>query len=103
MQLHRLETPFSYCLIESVSLVLPLAQAVYLDEIGVKLNGEDPVERPLRRAIGFMDLLNKVKCILKNSFFFSHFLKKIVVFVASGSYPNFDKQQGPTERLSCHY
>lgn len=71
MQQHRLETPFLYCLIESVSVVLPLAQAVYLDEIGVKLNGEDPVERPLRRAIGFMDLLNKVKnffCIFFNIF-----------------------------------
>ena len=66
MQLLRLERPLSYCLIESVSVVLPLAQAVYLDEIGVKLNGEDPVERPLRRAIGFMDLLNKVKSYLKS-------------------------------------
>lgn len=60
MQLQCREYVAPYCLIESFSVVIPLAQAVYLDEIGVKLNGEDPVERPLRRAIGFMDLLNKV-------------------------------------------
>lgn len=31
----------------------------YLDEISTKLNSEDPSTRPLRRALGFMDILNK--------------------------------------------
>lgn len=37
---------------------------VYLDEITKKLNSEDPSTRPLRRALGFMDILNKVDNLL---------------------------------------
>lgn len=32
----------------------------HLEEINVMLKREDPNTRPLRRAIGFMDILNKV-------------------------------------------
>lgn len=32
----------------------------YLEELHSKLNSEDRSNRPLRRALGFMDILNKV-------------------------------------------
>ena len=40
-----------------------LLYPAYLDEIANKLNGEDPSTRPLRRALGFMDILNKVQLL----------------------------------------
>lgn len=42
-----------------------LVPTAYLEELCTKLNCEDPNTRPLRRALGFMDILNKVKRILK--------------------------------------
>lgn len=39
----------------------------YLDEITGKLNSEDPSTRPLRRALGFMDILKKVRLSLHHS------------------------------------
>ncbi len=37
-----------------------LVPPVYLEELCTKLNCEDSHTRPLRRALGFMDILNKV-------------------------------------------
>lgn len=37
-----------------------LVPSAYLDELYIKLNCEDSHTRPLRRALGFMDILNKV-------------------------------------------
>lgn len=38
----------------------------YLEELCKRLNSEDRSNRPLRRALGFMDILNKVYFFFRN-------------------------------------
>lgn len=37
---------------------------VHLEEIDIKLKGEDPTTRPLRCTVAFLDILNKVNLII---------------------------------------
>ena len=60
----------------SVFLVPP----VYLEELCNKLNCEDSSTRPLRRALGFMDILNKVTQSQNMFTFMSYSLISLIGF-----------------------